>query len=130
MSSADRSPQSRAPQSSERDASAARPAVGAHMLEQILSLTSGDTPQAGFVEATDVQAVTDVARQLAGQPFSLEPVAVELVHAMLLAQFRKAGLSSSALRAMAEQLAATLYDDPASRQRLEALWIGLTQQQS
>jgi len=101
------------------------PAIGSHMLDQILSLTSGGTPQAGFVEPSDVQPLLDVARSLASVPFVLEPVAVELIHAVLQVQFQKAGLDAEQVRAMARQIATTLCDDPTSRSRLENLWKSL-----
>jgi len=103
------------------------PTLGAHMLEQILAISAGGLPQAGFVEPADVQALVDVARQLAGRGFALDPVAIELVHAMLRVQFEKAGIDAPTMRSMAEQIAATLCDDPMSRERLEALWLGLSQ---
>jgi hypothetical protein len=95
------------------------------MLEQILAASSGGLPAAGFVEPSDVQPLAEVARRLAGQPFELEPVAIELVQAMLAVQFEKAGLPATTLRAMAQQIATTLYEDPTSRERLEALWLAL-----
>jgi hypothetical protein len=97
------------------------------MLEQILSARTGGAPDKGFVEPADVEALEAVARKLAGRPFALEPVAVELVFAMIEVQFHKAGIPADTLRTMAEQIATTLYDDPVSRQRLEALWLGLSQ---
>jgi hypothetical protein len=105
-------------------------ALGSHMLDQILSLTSGGAPRAGYVEATDVQPLLEVARNLASVPFVLEPVAVELIHAVLQAQFSKAGLEAAQVRAMAHQIATTLCDDPGSKARLEALWNALVERVS
>jgi hypothetical protein len=102
------------------------PAVGSHMLDQILELTSGGEPRAGFVEPADVLAMREVAKTLAGQPFALEPVVVELIYAVLELQFHKAGVPSATVRQMARQIATTLYDDPAARERLEALWSRLS----
>jgi hypothetical protein len=105
---------------------AAEPAVGSSMLEQILALTSGSSPAAGFVEPGDVEALREVAKSLSGQSFSLEPVAIELIHAMLQVQFQKAGMPSTTVRAMARQIATTLCDDPQWRRHLEELWAGLS----
>ena len=115
-------PQSRQP----ADEPEAKPAVGSEMLDQILELALGGSPQAGFVEPDDVTAMRKVAKTLAGQSFALEPVVVELIHAVLQVQFRKAGIPSATVRAMALQIATTLYDDPSARARLEALWAGLS----
>lgn len=101
-------------------------AVGSHMLDQILELASGGSLRAGFVEPDDVLAMREVAKTLAGEPFTLEPVAVELIRAVLNVQFQKAGIPPATVEAMARQIAATLCDDPSARQRLEALWVALT----
>jgi len=100
-------------------------ALGSQMLDQILSLTKGNAPPAGFIEREDVAALFGVARRLAGQPFVLEPVAIELIQAVVQVQFQKAGLADEQVRAMARQIATTLCDDPPSRARLEALWAAL-----
>lgn len=105
---------------------AQEPAVGSEMLDQILELALGGAPQAGFVEPEDVTAMRKVAKNLAGQSFALEPVVVELIHAVLQLQFQKAGIPSATVHAMARQIATTLYDDPSARARLEALWAGLS----
>lgn len=97
------------------------------MLDQILALTAGGPPKIGFVEPDDVRAMRDVAKTLAGQPFSREPVVSELINAILQVQFQKAQIPSTTVRAMAQYIATTLYDDPPSRQRLEALWASLSQ---
>jgi hypothetical protein len=102
------------------------PAVGSQMLDQILELALGGSPQAGFVEPDDVTALRQVAKRLAGNSFALEPVVVELMHAVLQLQFEKAGIPSATVHAMARQIATTLYDDPSARARLEALWAGLS----
>jgi hypothetical protein len=102
------------------------PAVGSHLLDQILTLSEGGIPKAGFVEPNDVGVLASVAQRLAGRPFGLEPVAIELVHAMLQVQFEKAGIPATTLHEMAEHIATTLYDDPPSRERLESLWRGLS----
>jgi hypothetical protein len=106
---------------------AAEPAVGARMLDQILALMAGGSPEAGFVEPDDLRAIREVAKNLAGQPFSRDPVVSDLIHAILQVQFQKAQIPSTSVRAMAQYIANTLYDDPPSRQRLETMWASLSQ---
>ena len=48
----------------------------------------GGAPQAGFVEPDDVTAMRKVAKSLAGHSFSLEPVVIELIQAVLQLQFQ------------------------------------------
>lgn len=103
------------------------PQIGSRMLDQILALTAGGTPTVGFVESADVRALRGVAKSLAGEPFSLKPVAIELIHAVLKVQFEKAQLPPTTVRSMAEFIATTLHDDPPSRERLQALWAQLTE---
>ena len=40
----------------------------------------------------------EVAKTLAGEPFTLEPVAVELIRAVLNVQFQKAGIPPATVR--------------------------------
>lgn len=97
---------------------------GAHILEQILAQTSDSaTP---LEDSEDLRALIAVAHQFAGQPLTLDPVAVELIHAVLGVQLARAQLPGHTIKAMARYIAATLYGDPLSRQRLELLWARLS----
>ncbi|HEX3727615.1 MAG TPA: hypothetical protein VHV08_15280 [Pirellulales bacterium] len=102
------------------------PKAGSPMLDQILALTADSSPPAGGVEGRDVAALRAVAQQWTGHPFALHPVVVELIHAIVQVEFEQAEIPPSTVRAMSEQIAATLYDDPVSRRRLEALWLRLS----
>jgi hypothetical protein len=99
------------------------------MLDQILALTEGGSANVGFVEPDDLRAMREVAQKFAGQPFSLKPVVMEMMHAILQIQLQKAEIPAATVRHMAEYIASTLYEDPPSRQRLETLWASLSQRQ-
>jgi hypothetical protein len=103
------------------------PIVGPRMLDQILALTAGNAPAASVAEGRDITALRAIAKQLAGQPFALRPVVVELIYVIVQVEFEKAEIPPTTVRAMAEQIAATLYDDPPSCRRLEALWVRLSE---
>lgn len=95
------------------------------LLERVIAETS----EALVLEEplTDAQrtAFENVACRHRGQPLTLEPVAAELVLAVLenhfsnLPGFARIGL------ALSTRIAQTLMEDPASCQRLECLWARL-----
>ena len=96
-------------------------------LDEVLAQTAKSTvaPVAGDAKA--LAALRGVAESLRDQPFALEPVVVELIYVALRLQFQEPPTAPAALRAVAETIAATLYEDPTSRQHLEALWLRLSQ---
>ena len=100
----------------------AEPGALDQVLEQTLkSLAAGWTSDPG-----DLVEFAEVARAHAGEPFGQEPVAVELVLAALGAAGSASGLPPATLTAAARSVAATLCDDPPSRERLERLWRRLS----
>jgi hypothetical protein len=87
-------------------------------LERAEKVLSGDDP----LELADVEAVRAVGRRRPGEAFSLEPVAIELVEAVLRAQFPGIEDRNDLGREIARYIARTLWEDDYSRVRLEALW--------
>jgi hypothetical protein len=73
------------------------------------------------LSASELGAVTAVADRFRGQALSLHPVTVELIRALLAGWF---GGEPTALawNAIADRIAASLYDDPAAHDRLDMLW--------
>ena len=74
-------------------------------------------------ELADPEVLRSVAREYRARPFELEPVLVELVHAGLCKQF---GSGIDTDRRMSRQIAESLYEDDAARERLTHLWARLT----
>jgi len=68
------------------------------------------------------RAVIRVARRYRGQPFGLNPVAVELVLEVACAFFRVREVDRDHWRGLSEAVAATLCEDPVCHSRLESLW--------
>jgi hypothetical protein len=62
-----------------------------------------------------------------GKPFSLEPVAVELVAAVLEVQGAAGAELPAPRQAVTLQVARSLCEDPASRRRLEGFWARLNE---
>ena len=107
------------------------PGSGEGVLAQILAQTSGTSGSGGELDPEDMAALQRVAEKWRGEPFVFEPVAVELVQAVLSRQFIRGSGSAKgvgALQTMSKQVATTLFDDPVSRQRLESLWQHLSEQ--
>jgi len=69
-----------------------------------------------------LDALVEVARRRSGEPFALDPVAIELVQTALRNPFRGLVKSDQQWQTMTRQVAQTLYDDPTSHDRLSSLW--------
>lgn len=93
-----------------------------HVIEETLGAATLDEP----VDQRDVEALRAVAVRYAGQSLCLNPIAVELVRALLT---RRWGATVAAahlsLDDMAWEIAAALLDAPASRARVRQLWLRL-----
>jgi hypothetical protein len=74
-------------------------------------------------EGPHCEALRQVARRYPGHPFVLDPVAVELVLAVL---DNRLLTNERSRREAALQIAETLFEDPALHERLERLWLRLS----
>jgi len=99
------------------------PALLLRVLEQTLS--AGDAPDA--IEAADIERLKSIARHRHGQPLAVEPVAVEMVRAVLGSHFARLGKDPDTFNDMTLQIARTLMEDPAACKRLETLWSRLNE---
>ena len=115
------------PGSRQRDISAEPAARGVTvlptegLLEQILSASSDE----GGIESIPeplMRHLKKVARDLAGESFSLDPVLVRRVSVFTQ---KVRGLSAERLDSLARSVAGSLYDDINSRERVENLWDAL-----
>ena len=95
------------------------------LLEKVLRETSDICSAGSPLDGADREALTEVARRHRGEPLTLEPVGVELVQAVLRSHFPTQPHASQLWQALTVQIALTLFDDPASHDRLQALWVGL-----
>lgn len=96
------------------------------ILESVLEHTAGLGEDDGL-DTAQRQALAEVARRYRGQPLVPVPILSELVHAMLVGEFRDRPEWFSAWGSVAGRVAQTLWDDHISRQRLEALWSRLAE---
>ncbi len=110
-----------APASAAETPPAARQPSLEGILEQILANSEPDRP----VSVRDQQiraALIQVAHDHRTQPFSLDPVLYALVRVLT---GRLQGLSAEQSSVVERSVAATLYEDVASRERIEKLWTRL-----
>ncbi len=94
----------------------------AELLESVLHATlticASDEP----LDPSDLQRLREVARRHAGCSTVTEPVAVELVRAVLEGHFPSGSFVEGVGPTAVTQIAQTLLDDPASKARLERFW--------
>jgi hypothetical protein len=93
-------------------------------LEQVLrdALVLAEAGPYSAEADAQVSAVREVARRRRGEPFSLEPVAVEMVEAVLRTLLGAPGGEEQSWRNVSLAVATTLCEHPASERRLRALW--------
>ena len=93
----------------------------ADVLEDVVRQTlAGQQP--GSVGAEEIEALQQIAKQYGGVPLELQPVAGELVTALLKLRFRSLGLSDEVWQNVGRRVAGTLLDDPVAGDRFRQLW--------
>lgn len=87
-----------------------------------------------LIETEDTQiasqmlaAMAAVAQRHRGEPFTFEPVAVELIDSLLRALYPGAGEGGEQWQAMSSSIAASLCDDASAYNRLESFWKRLSE---
>lgn len=95
-------------------------------LEQVLEQTLARLGASEPLAEADVLALQGVADRRRGLTLQLDPVAVELVEALLGDHLRIWLKSPEAWRSMTTEIAQALLDHPASQARLQSLWSQLT----
>ena len=90
------------------------------MRKTSLEASTGDSS-----ESSAKDAVLPVARRLQGHPFSLDPVVVQVVGALLEHHFRTWKISPVDWSRVSRQIATTLFDDPIAHERLKDFWTRL-----
>lgn len=93
-----------------------------NLLDQILTETALGELSDGQYSGEDAKLLREVAARYPTEAFDLEPVAVELVRAVVGEPFRELIGGHEQWCSMTYEIAQTLFDDPRSRQRLQSLW--------
>jgi hypothetical protein len=94
-------------------------------LQQVLAETRETLLLDEPLAAGDQQALAEVARRHRGRPLTLEPVARELVSAILRNHFSGLPGFLRGEQSLSAQVAQSLMEDPVARERLEAFWVRL-----
>jgi hypothetical protein len=92
-------------------------------LEELLQYTLRMDYPVEPLSPKDREALKEVAREHSGKPFTLEPVAVALVQALLSSFFSSWGKNPALWRPMATRVAHTLFEDGHSQRRLKRVWL-------
>lgn len=100
------------------DETALRAAVSA-------SLAAGEGPELATV--AEIEQLLEVVRRRGTGPLVLEPIATELVAAIVSVNYQGLNRSPEFWRIIAAKIAAVLYEAPAARARLENLWRRLVE---
>lgn len=92
------------------------------LLEKVLQQTLSAADDAIQVDPVHVQRLRAVAHRRGSQPLMVEPTVVELVRAVLGAEFAGLAEDPERFRAMTVEIARALMDDPVASKRLEGMW--------
>ncbi|MBI4582196.1 MAG: hypothetical protein HY718_21045 [Planctomycetes bacterium] len=101
-----------------REEPADDPALLESVLRETVAMCAVDEP----LDEPEREAIEEVARRHAGQPFALQPVLTGLVEAVLRTQFADRLRSAAFWPDLTARVAETLFDDPVMRPRLERFW--------
>jgi hypothetical protein len=104
------------------DATAPAQPIDDDALDAVMRATtvSGDGDQQ--VTNEEIEALRAVARRLGPAPFTFDPMAVDLVDAIIQVNYGRLGRPPEVWRSTAVKIAAVLCDSPTTRARLENLW--------
>jgi hypothetical protein len=97
------------------------------LLEQVLQETLFGSDKGGSMDKPLMASLVEVARRHQGRPLSLDPIMVDLVQAIVSINLGHLAAKDADWHAMSRQLAATLWEDPPSQERLERFWTRLSE---
>ncbi len=95
------------------------------LLEEVVRQTLAAEEENAARDRLIAECLREVRARHAGRPLTLDPVVLDLVDAVLEREFAGDGRRRAMWRGVSRQVAQTVYDDPACRQRLEGLWSRL-----
>jgi hypothetical protein len=120
-----RAPGAGTPAKEEARGEALDPSRAASRLVDVLDRALRLSSSSQDIDPAEAAALRAVGERHRGKELTVEPVACELVAAMLESFYRRR--APELWRRLARPIAATLLDDPASQERLEALWRSLNE---
>jgi hypothetical protein len=103
-----------------------KPADGG-LLEKVLQATLFGSGDGGSPDEPLMASLVEVARRHQGRPLSLDPVLVDLIQAIVRINLSHLAGRDADWHAMSRQIAATLWEDQRSQERLERFWTRLSE---
>lgn len=97
------------------------------LLEQVLQETLFGSSKGGSMDEPLMASLVEVARRHQGCPLSYDPIMVDLVQAIVRINLSHLAARDADWQAMSRQLAATLWEDQPSQERLERFWTRLSE---
>ena len=97
------------------------------LLEKVLRETLAVSDPEVPMSRGEWEALRQVAQRHMNVALSLDPVAIQLVTAILVTRFHDVACPDELWQTLARQIAETLWEDPTSQTRLHALWARLTE---
>jgi len=97
------------------------------LLEQVLQETLFGSGEGGSLDEPLMASLVEVARRHQGRPLSLDPVLVDLVQAIVRINLSHLAGKDADWQGMSRQIAATLWEDQPSQERLERFWTRLSE---
>ena len=91
-------------------------------LEAAVRTTLESAPGDARATAEEIAALREVAVRFGPCPLNFEPIAIELVAAIINVNYGGLYRTPDVWRAIALKIASALYESPAARSRLENLW--------
>jgi len=101
--------------------------VDGELLDRIVKETMLVEATGNEDDGEELRLLRQVAARYPRTAFNLEPIAVEMVRAVVGLHYRETVDSDEAWQAMTQGIAQTLFDDPRSRERLQAIWHRLSE---
>lgn len=97
------------------------------LLEQVLQETLFGSGEGGALDEPLMASLVEVARRHQGRPLSLDPVLVDLVQAIVRINLSHLAARDADWQPMSRQIAATLWEDQPSQERLARFWSRLSE---
>jgi len=98
------------------------PGTDPALLEKVLQHTSEIGNSNETIDPNEMKALQEVVRHYQGKPLTLQPIAEELVGAVLRSHFPAQCKSDEFRAALSAEIAQSLMEDPLAQDRMAALW--------
>jgi hypothetical protein len=106
------------------------PAADRTLMERVLAETLAAADEQGYLHPEELANLRQVARRHVGKPLQCEPMVIELVQSLLATRLPSLASDADRWQPLTAQIAETLWEDDASRDRLHSLWRHLNESEA